>query len=59
MEDVFIFNYIDKANTDNIITYKLKGKILRYDEDPIEEDYLPAIMNYPGNSIILKELFNQ
>ena len=59
MEDVFIFNYIDKANTDNTITYKLKGKNLRYDEDPVEDDYLPAIMNYPGNSIILKELFNQ
>ena len=59
LEDVFIFNYIDKANTNTEVIYKLKAKIITSDYQGIEDEYLPAIMNYKGNSIILKELFNQ
>lgn len=60
IHDVFVFNYIDTANTSNEINYKLKAKIVNSDPDlvlsSIEDALLPAIMKYKGNSIILKEL---
>lgn len=56
VEDVFIFNYIDKANTINKITYKLTANILNNEPSLIDNTFLPAIMSYEGNSIILKEL---
>lgn len=58
VEDIFMFNYIDKANTFNEITYYLRGNIINNDYNLITPEYLPAIMNYTGNSIILKELNN-
>lgn len=60
INDVFVFNYIDIANTTSEINYKLKANIVNSDPDlvlsSIEEEFLPAIMKYKGNSIILKEL---
>lgn len=63
INDVFVFNYIDKANTTSEINYKLKANIVNSDPDlvlsNIEEASLPAIMKYKGNSIILKVLNSQ
>jgi len=63
INDVFIFNYIDTANTTSEINYKLKANIVNSDSDlvlsTIEDALLPAIMKYKGNSIILKELNSQ
>ena len=56
VEDVFIFNYIDKANTNNEINYKLSANIINNEPSSIDNIFLPAIMSYEGNSIILKEL---
>lgn len=56
VEDVFIFNYIDKANTNNEINYKLSANIINNEPSSIDNLFLPAIMSYEGNSIILKEL---
>lgn len=56
VEDVFIFNYIDKANTNNEINYKLSANIINNEPSSIDNNFLPAIMSYEGNSIILKEL---
>ena len=56
LEDVFIFNYIDKANTNNEINYKLSANIINNQPSSIDNIFLPAIMSYKGNSIILKEL---
>ena len=56
VEDVFIFNYIDKANTNNEINYKLSASIINNEPSSIDNNFLPAIMSYEGNSIILKEL---
>ena len=62
INDVFVFNYIDRANTTNEITYRLKGNIVNSVPhlalSTIEDELLPAIMKYKGNSIILKELIN-
>lgn len=63
ISDVFVFNYIDRANTTSEINYKLKANIVNSDPDlvlsSIENALLPAIMKYKGNSIILKELNSQ
>ncbi len=63
IDDVFVFNYIDTANTISEINYKLKANIVNSDPDlllsSIEDPLLPAIMKYKGNSIILKELNSQ
>ncbi len=63
INDVFVFNYIDTANTTSEINYKLKANIVNSDPDlallTIEDALLPAIMIYKGNSIILKELNSQ
>ena len=63
IDDVFVFNYIDTANTISVINYKLKANIVNSDPDlllsSIEDALLPAIMKYKGNSIILKELNSQ
>ena len=63
INDVFVFNYIDTANTTSEINYKLKANIVNSDPDlllsSIEDALLPAIMKYKGNSIILKELNSQ
>jgi hypothetical protein len=59
VEDVFIFNYIDKANTNNEINYKLSANIINNEPSSIDNIFLPAIMSYEGNSIILKELIAQ
>lgn len=63
INDVFVFNYIDTANTSSEINYKLKANIVNSDVDlvlsTIEDASLPAIMKYKGNSIILKELNSQ
>tara|TARA_Y100000389_G_scaffold89265_1_gene85693 strand:- start:1021 stop:2997 length:1977 start_codon:yes stop_codon:yes gene_type:complete len=63
INDVFVFNYIDTANTSSEINYKLKANIVNSDPDlelsSIEDALLPAIMKYKGNSIILKELNSQ
>jgi hypothetical protein len=60
IDDVFVFNYIDRANTTSEINYKLKASIVNSDPDlvlsSIDDALLPAIMKYKGNSIILKEL---
>lgn len=60
LNDVFVFNYIDRANTTSQINYKLKANVVKSDPEllltDIDEDFLPAIINYKGNSIILKEL---
>lgn len=58
--DMFVFNYIDKANTTSEINYKLRANIANSDNElvlrNISDEFLPAIMKYKGNSIILKEL---
>jgi len=63
INDVFVFNYIDTANTTSEINYKLTANIVNSDPDlallTIEDALLPAIMIYKGNSIILKELNSQ
>ena len=60
INDVFVFNYIDKANTSSEIIYKLKGNIVNSDADlrldTMDNSLFPAITNFKGNSIILKEL---
>ena len=61
ISDVFVFNFIDTANTTSEINYKLTANIVNSDPDlllsSIDDDALfPAIMKYKGNSIILKEL---
>jgi hypothetical protein len=61
INDVFVFNYIDTANTTSEINYKLKANIVNSDPDLVlssihDTALFPAIMKYKGNSIILKEL---
>jgi len=59
LHDTFIFHYIDKADTKEEISYKLTANVLNNDVSLIVDEYLPAIMSYEGNSIILKELNSQ
>jgi len=51
VEDVFIFNYIDKANTNNEINYKLSANIINNEPSSIDNIFLPAIMSYEGKRI--------
>lgn len=56
IEDIFIFNYIDNANTVKTITYKLSANIVNNNPSSIISKDLPAIISSKGNTIILKEL---
>ena len=60
VNDIFSFNYIDKSNTINPITYYLTAKVIETNNELLLTDLvneeLPAIIGNPGNSIILKEL---
>lgn len=60
--DVFVFNYIDKANSQDIITYNLKASIFNSTNSTLDPNLTPnetpCIVATPGNSIILKELKN-
>lgn len=60
INDIFVFNYIDIANSNREINYKLTANIVKSDADllesSIDNSLLPAIMIFKGNSIILKEL---
>jgi len=57
--DTFVFHYIEKADTINEISYKMSANILNNEPLLIANEFLPAIMSFEGNSIILKELYSK